>query len=80
MRSTVFQISSRTNATWDSLCNFLHTFIASDNSLRYLFSLTARRKLNELFAQLDNVTTACQLHNVLHDSFIRLNDLNSEVT
>jgi len=39
--------------------NFLQKFIASENSLCYLFALTGHRKLNEPFAQLDNVTTAC---------------------
>jgi len=33
-------------------------FIISENSLCYRSSLTARRKLDEIFAQGDNVTTA----------------------
>jgi len=45
-------------------------FIASENSLCYLFLLTARRKLVYLFAQFDNVTTACQFHNATLDSLI----------
>jgi len=45
--------------------NFLQKFIAYENSLCYLFTLTARRKINELFAQFDNVRT--------HVSFIILN-------
>jgi len=41
--------------------NVYKTFIASDNNLRYLFSLNARRKLNirPMYAQFDNVL---QLH------------------
>jgi len=39
--------------------NFLHKFMASENSLCYLFASTARRKLNELFSQFDNVTICC---------------------
>jgi len=47
--------------------NFLQKFdIASENSLCYLFALTTRRKLNELFAQFDNVTPACQFHNAIY--------------
>jgi len=42
---------------------FLQKFIATENSLCYLFALTVRRKLNELFVQFNNVTTACQFHN-----------------
>jgi len=61
--------------------NFLQKFIASENSLCYLFALTARRKLNELFAQIDNVTTACQLHNAILDSLTCISDaLSSEVS
>jgi len=54
--------------------NFLQKFIASENSLCYLFALTARRKLNELFALFDNVTTACQFHNTIIDSLPCLSD------
>jgi len=54
--------------------NFLHKFIASENSLCYLFALTARRKLNELFVQFDNVTTACQFHDAILDSLTCTND------
>jgi len=43
--------------------NFLHKFIASENSLSHLFSLIFHRKLDELFVQFDNATTACQFHN-----------------
>jgi len=32
------------------ITNFLQKFIASENSLCYLFALTPRRKLDELFA------------------------------
>jgi len=61
--------------------NLLQTFIASENSLCYLFSLTARRKLDELFAQFDNVTTACQFHNAILDSLTCINDaLSSEAS
>jgi len=43
-----------------------------------LFALTARRKLNELFVQSDNVTTACQFYN---DILSCLNDaLSSEAS
>jgi len=45
--------------------NFLQKFIASENSLCYLFSSTARRRLDELFAQFDNITTACQFYNAI---------------
>ena len=38
--------------------NFLHKFIASENSSCCLFALTARRKLKELFVQFNNVATA----------------------
>ena len=51
------------------LQNFLEKFIASENSLCLLFSLTARRQLNELFVQFDSVKTACKLHNAILDSF-----------
>jgi len=57
--------------------NFLQMFIASENSLCYLFALTAHRKLNEPFAQFDNVTTAssaCQFHNSILDSLTCIND------
>jgi len=40
--------------------NFLQTFIASENSL------CLRRKLDELFAQFNNVSTACQFHNAIY--------------
>jgi len=44
-------------------------------------ALTARRKLNELFVQFDNVTTACQFHNAVLDSLTCINDaLSSEET
>jgi len=33
-----------------------------------LFALAARRKLNELSVQFDNVTTACQFYNAILDS------------
>jgi len=36
--------------------NFLQKFIESDNSICYLFALTARRKLNELFVLFDLYT------------------------
>jgi len=56
--------------------HFLQQFIASENSLCYLFALTARRKLHELF---DNVTTARQFHNAILDSLTCTNDaLSSE--
>jgi len=55
--------------------NFLQKLIASENS----FLLTARRKLKKLFAQFDNVTTACQFHNAILDSLTCLNVLSSEV-
>jgi len=48
--------------------NFLQKLIASEKRLCYLYSLTARRKLNELFSQFDNVTTACQFHNAIFDA------------
>jgi len=54
--------------------NVLQKFIASENSLCYLFALTACRKLNELFAQFDNVTTACQFHKAIIDSLTCLSD------
>jgi len=38
-----------------------------------LFSLTARRKLDEQFAQFDNVTTACQFYNAILDSLTLTN-------
>jgi len=61
--------------------NFLQKFIASENSLCYLFASTARRKLNELFVQFDNVTTACQFHNAILDSLTCMNDaLSSEAS
>jgi len=42
---------------------------------------TARRKLNELFGQFDNVTTACQFHNAILDSLTCTNDaLSSEAS
>jgi len=53
---------------------FLQKFIASENSLRDLFALTAHLKLNELFAQFYNVTTACQFHNAVLDSLTCIND------
>jgi len=63
------------------IANFLRKFIASENSLCCLFALTARRKLNELFVQLDNVTTACQFYNATLDSLNCLNDaLSSEAS
>jgi len=59
--------------------NILQTFIASENNLCYLFSLTARRKLDELVVQFDNATTACQFHNAILDSLTCINDaLSSE--
>jgi len=54
--------------------HFLQRLIASENSLCYLFALTARRKLNELFVQFDNVTTACQFHDAILDSLTCTND------
>jgi hypothetical protein len=54
--------------------NFLQKFIASENSLCCLFALTARRKLNDLFVQFNNVTTACQFYNAILDSLNCLND------
>jgi len=36
------------------LSKFIEQFIASDNSLCYFFSLTAPRKLDEIFVQFDN--------------------------
>jgi len=57
--------------------NFLHKFIASDNSLCCLFALIARRQSNELFVQFDNVATACQFHNAIYDSLNCLNDASS---
>jgi len=59
--------------------NFLKKFIASEKSLCYLFSLTARGELDELFAQFDNVTTACQFNNAILDSFTCLTGFSSEV-
>ena len=47
---------------------YLQKFIVSEKNLCHLFSINARRKLDELFARYDNVTTACQLHNVMYDS------------
>jgi len=38
--------------------NYLQKLIAPENSLCCLFALTARRKLNALFVQFDNVRTA----------------------
>jgi len=59
--------------------NFLQMFIASEKSLCYLFALTARRKLNELLAQFDNVTTTCQFHNAILDTLTCICDaLSSE--
>jgi len=40
---------------------------------------SARCKLDELFAQFDNVTTACPFHNAILDSLSCLNVLSSEV-
>jgi len=61
--------------------NFLQKFIAYENSSCYLFALTARRKLNEVFAQFDNVTTACQFHKAILDSLTCISDaLSSEVS
>jgi len=61
--------------------NFLQKFIASENNLCYLFALTARRKLNEVFVQFDNVTAACQFYNAILDSLNCLNDdLSSEAS
>jgi len=57
--------------------NIVQKFIASENSLCYLFALTARHKLNELFVQFDNVTTACQFHNAILDSPNCVNDAQS---
>ena len=54
----------------------LQLFIASENSSCYLFSSTARRQLNELFAQFDNVVTACQLL----DSFTYFIDSNTDLS
>jgi len=48
--------------------NLLQKFIASENSLCCLFALTARRNLNKLFVQFDNVTTARQFDNAILDS------------
>jgi len=66
MLSNSFQLSSCIHSQLDKLTycklSIYKMFIASENSLCYLFSLTARRKLDELFAQFDNVTTACQFH------------------
>jgi len=36
--------------------------------------ITARRQLNELFLQFDNVATAYQFYNAIHDSINCLND------
>jgi len=58
----------------DCTANFLQKFIASENGLCYLFALTARRKLNELFAQFDNVTIAFQFHNAILDRLTCIND------
>jgi len=59
MKSTCFQRSSSVQSQLDiRTANFLQTFIASENSLCYFFSLTARRELDKVFAQFDNVTTA----------------------
>jgi len=61
--------------------NVLKNFTASENSLCYIFALTARRKLNELFAQFDNVATACLFHNAILDSLTCINDaLSSEAS
>jgi len=38
--------------------NFIQKIIASENSLCYIFALTACRKLNEVFAQFHNATRA----------------------
>jgi len=60
--------------------NFLQKFIAPDNSLCCLFALIARRQLNELFVQFNNVATAYQFYNAIHDSINCLNDaLSPEV-
>jgi len=57
--------------------NFLQKFIATENSLYYLFSLTARRKL---FTQFDNVTISCHFHIAILDSLPCTNVLNSEAS
>jgi len=46
--------------------NFLQKCIVHENSLCYLFSLTARRKLDEQFAQFDSVKTACLFQNAIY--------------
>jgi len=82
MLSTSFQLSSCTLTTWHIRnANALQKFIASEDSLCYLFALTARRKLDELFVQFDNVTTVCQFHNAIPDSLTCTNDaLSSEAS
>jgi len=77
---TSFQFSSCVHSQVDiRTANFLQKFIASENSL--YFALTPRRKLNELFVQLDNVTTARQFHNAILDSLTCMNDaLSSEAS
>jgi len=55
-------------------------FIAYENSLCYLFSLTTRRKLDEIFSQFDYVTTAWQFHNAIFDNLACINLLSSEAS
>jgi len=54
----------------------MQKFIASENSLYYLFSFTAHRVLDELFAQFHNVTIAYQFHNAILDSVTCTNVLS----
>jgi len=56
----------------------LGKLIASQNSWCYFFLLTARRKLDELFTQFVNVTTTCQFHNSILNSFTCSNVLSSD--
>ena len=59
---------------------FTKVYCISENSLCYIFSSTARRQLNELFAQFVNVATASQFHNAIFDSFTYLNGSNTDVS
>jgi len=78
--STSFQLSSCKLSTWNSYCKLSTKVHCIRYSLCCLFALTARRQLYELFVQFDNVATACQFRNALHDSLNCLNDaLSSEV-
>jgi len=44
------------------------------------FSLSARRKLDELFVKFDNVIAVCQFHNAILYSSTCLSDLRSDVS